>query len=326
MSKSSIAAPPIVECVSGGAQRPYWSVTIPTFSPNPQYLTETIESVLEQGLGPKEMEIEVVDDCSPEGSVEDIVRRAGLGRVGFRRNEKNLGLAGCWNQCLAASRGLWVHILHQDDKVLPGFYDALKQGAETSGSIGTAFSRHATIDEDGRCISTSALELIAPGMIPNWNRRICEYNGVLTPSVVVRRKAYECLGGFRKELVFALDWEMWQRISTRFSAWYEPQVLACCREHSASETPRLVKTGADIADLRQCIRICREYLPRACVAQSNKLTKKRIAARFLRQAEACRVAGTRQGALKRIFAALEFDPSLQVVFKSARIVARIALR
>ena len=32
------------------------------------------------------------------------------------------GLAGIWNRCIERARGEWVHILHQDDIVLPGFY------------------------------------------------------------------------------------------------------------------------------------------------------------------------------------------------------------
>ena len=319
-------APAVILPVQVSGKRPFWSVMIPTFNPDTRHLTETIESVLQQNTGPEEMQIQVVDDCSPKGGVEDIVQRAGGGRVGFVRNERNLGLAPCWNRCLAESRGLWVHLLHQDDKVLPGFYKALREGCEMDEAVGTAFCRHATIDAEGNRLGVSVLERSQPGLMRHWNKRIGEYNGVLTPCVVVRRSVYELLGGFRSELVFTLDWEMWQRISTRFDAWYEPRVLACFREHPGSETPRLVKSGEDISDLKRCMKVCRAYLPKSDVARLNRLTKKRLSARFLRQAEALRSAGARSGSLRRILAALEFNPSVEVLSKSARILARMVVR
>jgi hypothetical protein len=246
--------------------------------------------------------------------------------VAYSKNEQNLGLAGCWNRCVERARGLWVHLLHQDDMVLPGFYGALREGCQHNEAVGTAFCRHDTINADGERMEVSALERSQPGLMENWNKRICEYNGVLTPSVVVRRSVYETLGGFRSELVFTLDWEMWQRISTRFQAWYEPRVLACYREHTGSETPRLVNTGADISDLKRCLKICRNYLPISDVARLNRLTKKRLSARFLRQAEALRYKGLRSGSLRRILAALEFNPSVEVLSKSARILARMVVK
>jgi hypothetical protein len=210
--------------------------------------------------------------------------------------------------------------------VLPGFYEALRQGCKVNDNVGTVFCRHDTINAEGERTAVSALERSEPGLMDHWNKRICEYNGVLTPCVVVRRSVYESLGGFRSELVFTLDWEMWQRISTRFDAWYEPRILACFREHTDSETPRLLKTGEDISDLKRCLKVCRNYLPSSDVARLNRLTKKRLSARFLRQAEALRYAGLRSGSLRRILAALEFDPSVEVISKSARILARMVIR
>jgi len=43
---------------------------------------------------------------------------------------------------------------------------------------------------------------------------------------VVARNSYEALAGFRQELRQTLDWEMWERIASRFPVWYEPRALA----------------------------------------------------------------------------------------------------
>jgi len=42
-----------------------------------------------------------------------------------------------------------VHILHQDDLVLPGFYDRLMKGTMSPGNVGLMYCRYAFMDEDG---------------------------------------------------------------------------------------------------------------------------------------------------------------------------------
>ena len=69
----------------------------------------------------------MVDDCSPEGDVAALVKSVAGDRVTFVRNERNLGMAGCWNKCVQIARGRWVHLLHQDDYLNPGFYERLEQ-------------------------------------------------------------------------------------------------------------------------------------------------------------------------------------------------------
>ena len=83
----------------------------------------------------------------------------------------------------------------------------------------------------------------------------------MAPSIVVRRAVYEELGGFRPELIHSADWEMWRRIAARYSLWYEPRPLACYRVHRGSDTSRLMRTGANIADARQSIALVEPHLP-----------------------------------------------------------------
>ena len=124
--------PPLIPGTEGPVTRPYWSVMIPTYSPRAEYLEETLKSVLQQDPGPEQMQIEVIDDGSMDKTASEITRRVGAGRVTFHAEPQNRGLANTWNRCLERARGDWVHILHQDDFVLPGFYDLLRKGAQQS--------------------------------------------------------------------------------------------------------------------------------------------------------------------------------------------------
>lgn len=69
------------------------------------------------------------------------------------------------------------------------------------------------------------------------------------------------LAGFCTEARSAADWEMWKRIAAHYPIWYEPQVLASFRLHSASESSRLIRKGENIADTRRAIEISKLYLP-----------------------------------------------------------------
>jgi glycosyltransferase involved in cell wall biosynthesis len=206
------------------------------------------------------MQIAVVDDASPTVDVAGLVRRLAGDRVEYYRNAANLRLAGNWNACIGHARGRWIHILHQDDLVLPGFYRRMAE-AQNAG-CGAAFCQHAFIDSGGRWLSISGLERESAGCLDGWLERIADRQVAQCPAVVVRRDTYERLGGFRPDLGFVLDWEMWVRIAASGASWwYEPSVLACYRTHCGSETARLREAGRDKLELARGIEIAREHLP-----------------------------------------------------------------
>ena len=125
--------PPLISPLQEeNSPRPFWSVMIPTYNPRADYLEETLNSVLQQDPGPDQMQIEVVDDCSNDNTASEVTRRIGAGRVTFHAESQNRGLANNWNRCIERARGHWVHILHQDDIVLPGFYDRLRKAGSAA--------------------------------------------------------------------------------------------------------------------------------------------------------------------------------------------------
>jgi hypothetical protein len=52
-----------------------------------------------------------------------------------------LGTVACFNHCIRHARGHWVHILHGDDTVRPGFYKQLRTGVEAHPEAGAALTR-----------------------------------------------------------------------------------------------------------------------------------------------------------------------------------------
>ena len=251
---------PTVLPVDAGTRRPFWSVMIPTYH-CAQYLAHTLRSVLDQAPPAEDMQIEVVDDGSSRDDPQEVVRTIGGGRVSFFRQPANVGPQANFTDCIRRANGHWVHILHGDDMVRPGFYEALRRGAESAPAAHAAFCRVITVDEGNGWLDLSEREQTEAAVIPDLIDRLAVYNHIMFPSIAVRRTAYEQLGGFHPELFHAADWDMWKRIAATFPVWYDPEPLALYRLHTESDTSRLMKTGANILDARRAIGIASDYLP-----------------------------------------------------------------
>ena len=260
---------PSIELVPQGVHRPLWSVMIPTYN-RTKYLEQTLQSVLEQDPG-EAMQIEVIDNCSTEADLEAVVRRIGQNRVFFYKQPKNIGSVANFTTCIKRAKGHLVHILHDDDLVLPGFYSHLQSAFEQEPTIGAAFCRYAHVDESNRQQYLPMLERSTPGIVSNWLERIAVRQLIQPPAIVVRRSVYEKLGGFHPELGYADDWEMWKRIAAHYRVWYEPKTLAYYRVHSSSTTSDLIRSGKNVVDVRKAIEISRAYLPNSI---ADKLSTK----------------------------------------------------
>lgn len=234
---------------------------LPVYEPD-HYLVEALRSVLSQDTGPEDMQIAVVDDASPTSDVQALLNQVvPPGRVEFYRTDENRGLSRNWNECLRVARGEIVHILHQDDWVAGGFYSHLLPAFAAHSEVGMAFCRHAFVDGDNRVTRISHRERWLAGSPAGWLQKISSHQRIQCASALVRRSVYEKLGGYRLDLHYALDWEMWVRIAANYCVWYEPKVLACYRRHDNNETARLRNDGMLARDILHAIEIFTDYLP-----------------------------------------------------------------
>lgn len=255
--------------------RPLWSVMITAYK-RVNYLEQALRSVLQQAPDAEKMQIEVINDGAPESiraELSAIVDRVGQGRVSFYQHPENVGHPHIFNLCIQRAKGQWVHLLHDDDWLEPGFYAALQRGIEQRPDIGAAFCRYSRIDDIGQKHQLSDLERGVPGVLANWIERIALECFILFPAIVVKREVYEALGGFTPEAASCFDWEMWQRIAMRYSIWYEPQPLASFRTHPGSESYRLQQLGQQILDSHQTIDLAETYLPRTTAKQLSTLAR-----------------------------------------------------
>jgi glycosyltransferase involved in cell wall biosynthesis len=255
------AEPPPPITPLAGSTRPRFSVMLPTYEPDGK-LALAIRSVLEQAQPADAMQVAVVDDGSRPGLVREIVESCDpAGRVEIVEHSNRLGLCGNWNRAIGLARGELIHLLHQDDYVLPGFYERMAHAFRRSPAIGMAFCRSRIVDAADRPLRTASRLQWTAGVLVGWLPRIAERQRIQTPSVVVARRTYETVGAYRPDLQLALDWEMWVRIAAAFPVWYEPRPLAAYRRHPDNETTRLKASGAAWPDLARAIQINAESLP-----------------------------------------------------------------
>lgn len=96
---------------------PLVSIIIPVYN-NKAYISSCIDSALNQTY--ENIEIVIVDDCSPEQEVEQILNRyKGNKKIKIYKNERNQGISRTQNICLAKSSGSIIAFLDCDDILEP---------------------------------------------------------------------------------------------------------------------------------------------------------------------------------------------------------------
>lgn len=236
---------------------PRWSVVVPVHD-CAHYLRRLLPEVLAQL--PLDSQITVVDDRSTDDP-ETVVHEVGRGRVEYVRNERRLGAVANFNRCLSLARGELVHLLHGDDAVAPGFYPAM-ESALSDGACVAAVCRTTYVDDDDRILKVTRSERTGDGPWSEVLDALAVSNRVASPSIVVRRAAYDRAGGFREELRHAADWEMWTRLASTGPVWYVDRPLAVYRVRATSDTSTLVRTGDNIRDRVRAIGAIGELLGR----------------------------------------------------------------
>lgn len=240
-------------------KRPLWSVMIPVYN-CAKYLPELLNSVLPQALSSEQMQIEVVDDCSTDADVKEIVTRIGRGRISYFRQSQNVGSLRNFETCLNRSTGEYIHLLHGDDRLLPGFYKHMTSTFEKLPGIGAAFCAHNHIDSSGNVRYYTKVSNTEPYIVENWLELEAERQRTQYVAMVVKRSVYEHLGGFFG-VTYGEDWEMWTRIGKHYPVAFVPRLLAQYREHDESISGTSYASGKNLRDIGKVINTINAYLP-----------------------------------------------------------------
>jgi hypothetical protein len=241
-------APPLCPLVPHGSPRPFWSVIVPIHERR-DFLEQCLNSVLDQDPGASDMEILVVDDASPT-DMRGFVDSLGRGRAQYSRNTTNRGQHASTNHAIGRTRGRWIHILHDDDWVLPGFYATLREGIENAPqSVGLAFCMYSNFNQkDGSLWTPPPFRAGAGLMDRTFVGKLAQINLLNYPAVVYRRETFETIGLFREDLPCAGDWEFFVRSGLKFDWHHQPENLARYRVHGDNLTKHHKRIGQRARD------------------------------------------------------------------------------
>lgn len=247
------AKTPSIPALPSDSARPHWSIMIPTYNSG-RYLRRTLETVLAEDCGPSYMHIEVVDACSTTDDPERVVRDVGGKRIGFHRMEVNRGPSHTFNVCIERSRGRLVHILHGDDMVRPRFYEAYSKIAKRYPKAGMIVGQAVLVDEHDRW--TGVFGRKPPpggGVLDDFIEGETVQNLLRFPAVVVRREAYEQVGGFCTLFDHVSDWDMWFRLAQVGDVVSVSEPMACYRHHADCYSAQRLQTTTNVQESHSII-------------------------------------------------------------------------
>jgi glycosyltransferase involved in cell wall biosynthesis len=310
-------SPPVIEKLANEEGRPLWSVMIPTYNCY-DYIEKAITSVLQQDMGVGNMQIEIIDDCSKDGNVKQLVAAVGKGRVLFFSQPNNRGSLRNFETCINRARGHYVHILHGDDFVLDGYYKEMTDLLTKFPEAGAAFTNFYYANYKSEIVNIVNEPMLAtPGIIPDFLTKIAKRQLIQPPAMTVRRSTYEKVGSFFGAH-FGEDWEMWVRIASQFPVAYSPKYLATYRvAHGIGISHGSFLTGQNILDISHIIDIIQNHLP----AENQKTLKKAALSYYsiycIRTANSL-LYENRRAAMRQVKGALKMSRSMPTLFWATR--------
>jgi len=302
--------------------RPFWSVMIPTYEAD-ELLEATLRHVLAQDPGPEHMHIEVVDDGSTRADPVSVVERLAPGRVAVFRHPVNLGAPRTFNTCVERALGTWVHLLHGDDVVRPGFYAAYEAHIR-SHPCSMAVAQSFRIDTDDEYLGVSPRLPHVAGYVVDPEACFALEHPVDAVSVVVRRDAYERTGGFRPGLVHANDWEMWIRQGRHGRVSRVPGAHAGYRRHAASDSRRVQRSMVYLTDPLDALEVIAEQFDDpAFVSRLRVTTRGRLSAQAFEVARNATDRRARREALRNAWWGWRLQPTFRTTASFGGVVRRL---
>ena len=201
-------------------QIPKVSVYIPSYN-NGKFIKEAVDSVLNQTI--KDVEVCICDDGSTDNTLEVLEKN-------YKDNPKvrwvaqvNGGIGKASNTAIRMCRGMYIGQLDSDDILKPQAVETLVNHLDNSG-FGCVYSSCERIDTEGKYVKDE------------YSWPVFSREKMITTSIVhhfrmFRRRDWLRTDGFNEELINAVDYDMFLKLSEVCSFYHIDEKLYLRRIH-----------------------------------------------------------------------------------------------
>jgi len=206
---------------------PVVTIAVPSFNQG-RFLDDALASIFQQDIA---VEVFVMDGGSTDNSV-DVIRKWAHRLCGWRSHADS-GQAAAINEGVAQGRAPFVAWLNSDDWFLPGglatLVGALTNNPDAPAVYGRAWN---VVQETGKR-NTVWVE-------PFSEKRLALRCIVSQPATLIRRSAWDAVGGVDGNLHMAMDYDLWWRLYKHLGPMrFVDEYVAVNRDHADTKTKTL---------------------------------------------------------------------------------------
>jgi GT2 family glycosyltransferase len=206
------------------ATLPIVTIAVPSYNQG-HFLDEALTSIFDQNLP---IEVFVADAGSTDGSV-DVIKKFESRLAGWRSHADG-GQAAAINEGIARGTARYVGWLNSDDILLSGGLKRLVDALEREPGAPAAYGKVWNYLE-----ATGEMQPV--WVEPFSERRLTLRCIVSQPGTLVRRSAWEAVGGLDDTLRMAIDYDLWWRLYKNFAPLkFVDDFVAQNRDHADTKT------------------------------------------------------------------------------------------
>lgn len=206
---------------------PLVTIAVPSFNQG-RFLDDALTSIFQQQVA---VETFVLDGGSTDNSV-DVIRKWEKRLSGWRSHPDN-GQAAAINEGVSAGSAPYVCWLNSDDFFLPDGLATMIGALESNPTAVAVYGRALNmVQKTGRR---------SPVWVEPFNeKRLAMRCIVSQPATLIRRSAWNVVGGVDSRLHMAMDYDLWWRLFKQAGALhFVDAFIAVNRDHEATKTKTL---------------------------------------------------------------------------------------
>ncbi len=205
---------------------PKVSIVTPSYNQG-QYLEKTIRSVLDQGY--PNLEYIIIDGGSTDDSV-DIIKRYEQ-HIAYWESVPDRGQSHAINKGFARATGDIYAWLNSDDWYAPGALQTVADTFVANPEAGAVVGAGEMVDEGGARLLFKSPTQVTTETLCRW---LEDY--FWQPSTFFRQQAWTTCGPLDEDVHYAMDLDLWLKISKKFAFVAVPAFLSSSLRHPEAKT------------------------------------------------------------------------------------------